>query len=374
MTAGPEPQHPGPVPVETAVPRDPRRPSRWVAWLLALSFAGLGLAAAMAIIPLPYAVMSPGPVTNTLGDVEGQPIIDVPDGEGHPTDGELYFTTVRVLGGPGMPVTFFDVLGAALDPARELYPEEQIFPKDATIEQVQQENAAEMEGSQKTAAAVAERALGREVPVVVEVSDVVPGSAAEGQLRKGDVIVSVDGTPATAPAAVREAVRAHKPGEQVNVVVRRDGADTPLTLVTGDREGVASIGVLMLGRYQLPLDVTIHAGAVGGPSAGMMFALGIYDVLTPGDLTGGKAIAGTGTISDDGAVGPIGGIRQKLVGAREGGASVFLAPADNCADVVGHVPDGLQVVRVATFPEALDAVQKIAKGETASLPSCAAKP
>ena len=156
------------------------------------------------------------------------------------------------------------------------------------------------------------------------------------------------------------------------MVLRRDGAEVQVAPVAGDREGVATIGVLMVGRYELPTEVTIHAGAVGGPSAGMMFALGIYDLLGPGELTGGKAIAGTGTIADDGAVGPIGGIRQKLVGARSGGASVFLAPADNCSEVVGHVPDGLQVVRVATFAEALTAVEKIASGDAAGLPTCTA--
>lgn len=353
---------------------DPRRPSRWVVGLLVLTFLGLALSAALSFVSLPYAVMSPGPITNTLGEVEGQKIIDVPAGDEHPTDGKLYFTTVRVLGGPDQRVTIFDLLQAGLDPAREVFPEAQLFPKDATREQVQQENAAEMEGSQKTAAAVAERALGRDVPVSVEVSDVLAGSAADGLLRKGDVIVSVDGTPATSPAAVRDAVRKHQPGEQVAIVVRRDGGEIELTPVAKDREGIPTIGVIMLGRYQLPVDVTIHAGAVGGPSAGMMFALGIYDVLTPGDLTGGTAIAGTGTITDDGAVGPIGGIRQKLVGARAGGASVFLAPADNCAEVVGHVPDGLQVVRVATFTEALDAVGKVAAGETSGLPTCSSTP
>jgi PDZ domain-containing protein len=122
--------------------------------------------------------------------------------------------------------------------------------------------------------------------------------------------------------------------------------------------------------YDLPVDVSLRTGNVGGPSAGLMFSLAIYDVLTPGELTGGKEIAGTGTMEDDGTVGPIGGIRQKLVGAQAAGADFFLAPADNCSDVAGHVPDGLRVVRVATFDEGLAAVRGIASGDGASLPTC----
>ena len=93
-------------------------------------------------------------------------------------------------------------------------------------------------------------------------------------------------------------------------------------------------------KFKFPFDVKISLDKVGGPSAGMMFALGIVDTVTPGDLTGGKHVAGTGTITPDGAVGPIGGIGQKMVGARSGGATMFLAPAANCDDVVGHIPDG----------------------------------
>ena len=137
-----------------------------------------------------------------------------------------------------------------------------------------------------------------------------------------------------------------------------------------DTRGVATIGVVMSGRYQLPIPVTIHAGAVGGPSAGLMFSLGIYDVLTDGNLTGGASIAGTGTIADYGAVGPIGGIRQKVVGAREAGAAWFLTPADNCADLKGHVPAGLHLVKVATFSDAKQAVESIAAGSTDTLSSC----
>ncbi len=119
--------------------------------------------------------------------------------------------------------------------------------------------------------------------------------------------------------------------------------------------------------------MTIQLDNVGGPSAGMMFALGIVDQLTPGELNGGENVAGTGTIDAEGTVGPIGGIRQKLYGARDAGAEYFLAPAANCDEVVGHVPDGLQVIRTGTLEESLDALSVIAEGgDVASLPTCTA--
>ena len=123
-----------------------------------------------------------------------------------------------------------------------------------------------------------------------------------------------------------------------------------------------------------PFQVQISLDKVGGPSAGMMFSLGIIDTVTPGDLTGGKHIAGTGTISPDGTVGPIGGIGQKMRGARSSGATLFLAPASNCDEVAGHIPAGLQVVRVENLGEARHAVEVAASGQdTSALPACTGK-
>jgi PDZ domain-containing protein len=132
------------------------------------------------------------------------------------------------------------------------------------------------------------------------------------------------------------------------------------------------LGVLLDPQVELPVDVDFDIENIGGPSAGTMFALGIVDTLTPGEMTGGKSIAGTGTMDLAGNVGPIGGIRQKLVGASQAGAKWFLAPAGNCDEVVGHVPAGLDVVQVGTLGEARDAVEAIAAGDGGSLPTCAA--
>ena len=145
-----------------------------------------------------------------------------------------------------------------------------------------------------------------------------------------------------------------------------------ITTAESDDSGAkrAIVGISAGTDHTFPFDIDIKLADVGGPSAGLMFALGLYDKLTPGSLTGGKFVAGTGTIDDDGNVGPIGGIRQKLAGARADGATWFLAPADNCDEVVDHVPDGLDVVKVSTFDQARSAVEAIADGRTGSLPHC----
>ena len=357
--------------METGRPGRHSGPRARRAWGLAIgTFFALVAAAALVLVPLPYAIMSPGPVTDTLGSIDGQKIIDVGPATSYPTTGKLFFTTVSLRGGPGSPVNVYDLIGARLSGNAEILDEAEVFPQGVTQEQVQEDNAADMADSQQVATAVALRALGEPVSTEVYVSRVVDDGAAANVLNSGDLLVSVDGQPATDADAVRAAIVARPVGTTLPLVVRRDGAELTVSVTSRDVDGRPVIGVIMGTRYDLPVDVSIHAGAVGGPSAGTMFALGIYDVLSPGELTGGQSIAGTGTIADSGAVGPIGGIREKLVGAHNGGAHWFLAPADNCAEVVGHVPDGLRVVRVATFNDALAAVEAIGKDDAAALPSC----
>jgi Lon-like protease len=227
-----------------------------------------------------------------------------------------------------------------------------------------------MAGSQSVATATALRAIGTAVPEMVVIAGVPDDSPSKGAFEADDVLVSIDGEPASSSDAVRAAVQRHQPGDSFPVVVRRDGKEQTVTAKTGEVDGRTVMGVGLRLDYDLPVDVTLRTGNVGGPSAGLMFSLAIYDALTPGELTGGKNIAGTGTMDDAGTVGPIGGIRQKLVGARRAGADYFLAPADNCDDVVGNVPDGLTVVKVATFDEGRAAVRDIGTGKAASLPTC----
>ena len=343
---------------------------RAAGWLVVV-FAGIVTAALIGLVHVPYAILRPGPVTNTLGNGPGgKPLITVQGKATYPTTGVLDFTTVEVYGGPRNPANGWDWIMGHLDSTSKVVPEETLFPKGVTSKQVDQENAAEMAGSQQEAIVVALRALGQKVPEVVTITDLIKDSPAKGVLQAGDVVVSVDGKAAVSSAALRAAIRAHKHGESAVFRVRRSGTEKVLNVVTTESEGHAAAGVFLRTSFDFPTKVSIDAGDVGGPSAGMMFSLAIYDKLTPGALTGGAKIAGTGTINAAGAVGPIGGIQQKLVGAQRGGAKWFLAPADNCDEVVGHIPDGLQVVKVATFTQARDAVEAIGTKRPASLPHC----
>ena len=347
-----------------------RRPGRLAGGLLTAVFVLVILAAGLTFVPLPYVTLAPGPATNVLGTVDGTPVLTIEGAPTYPTEGSLDFTTVAFDGGPGRKVTVYEVLGGWLSPDVDVVREQLYFPPDVTAEQVETENTAMMNESQVTAAAVALRALGEDVPTTVAVARVVPDGPSDGRLEPGDEIVAVDGTEVATGDEVRAVVQATEPGTMLPITVRRDGEERTVEVTTGDNEGSTIIGVLLGQGYELPITVTLNTGRVGGPSAGLMFSLAIYDSLTPGALTGGESIAGTGEIEDDGSVGPISGIAQKMVGAREAGATWFLAPAQECEATVGRVPDGMTVLRVATFDEGLAAVEGIAAGDTDGLPRC----
>ncbi|AKT51406.1 YlbL family protein [Arsenicicoccus sp. oral taxon 190] len=346
--------------------RAPR--SRLLLGLLALVCLALLV---LAFLPLPYVIMGPGPATNTLGTTaDGKPLISVPKDKDHPASGVLSFTTVSVRGGPGGTVTAYDLLGAWAAGHRAIVPEEQVFPRGMTGEDVKRENAAEMSLSQEDAIVVAQRALGMTVPETVTVGAVPQGSPAAGKLQVGDRLLRIGDRPVTGSVMLRSAIQSYAEGQSVPLAVGRAGAEQQVSVPVRVVDGRKLVGVGLKVAYALPVKVTIDAGDVGGPSAGLMFSLGVYDRLTPGELTGGQRIAGTGTMAPDGTVGPIGGIQQKLVGARSAGAQWFLAPAGNCSEVTGHVPDGLRVVRVQSFQQALKDVEQIAAGTASALPTC----
>ncbi len=349
---------------------DPYRLGRRSSASLVALFLLIALGALSTIVGLPYVVMKPGPISNTLGQLSGKDLITVSGAKTYPTQGALDFTTVRVAGGPGYRVTIWDVLRGKLDPTEEVVDEQLYFPKGVTDKQVEEESTAEMVDSQQEAIAVAIKATGQKVTTHTLIAQVAKDAPSAALLKAGDEVLAVDGTSVDGPDTIRKVISTHKAGDTVTLKLLRDGRTIEVPVKTRASDGRVTVGVFLGVKFQFPFDVKIDAGNVGGPSAGTMFALGVYDRLTPGALTGGKKIAGTGTIDATGTVGPIGGIRQKLVGARDGGAKFFLAPADNCNEVVGHVPDGLTVVRIGTFDEARKSVEAIAAGKAASLPTC----
>jgi PDZ domain-containing protein len=323
-------------------------------------------------VPVPYVVESPGPAYNTLGQTGGKDVISVSGHDSYPASGSLDLTTVYVNGGPNSDVSLLDLARSWFDPSRGILPQRVVYPPGTTRQQVSDENAAQMQDSEQTSVAAALGNLGIAYEQQLNVASLADGSPSAGKLEVGDRIVSVAGQKVTSLAVVQQALAAGK-GAPVEVVVARNGTDVTTTVTPAQNQGKWVLGVGIRYTYQFPFDVQIELDRVGGPSAGMMFSLGIIDKLTPGDLTGGKHVAGTGTITPDGAVGAIGGIDQKLAGARAAGATLFLAPAANCDEVVGHVPSGLAVVKVSTLTEARAAVEGYAQGkDPAAMPQCAA--
>ena len=362
------------LPEATQTPDDRRTSlSRRSTTLIVTFGLAILLVSLAALLPVPYVALSPGPTADTLGSEDGTQLIVIEGRETYPTSGQLLLTTVRVSGGPeSRGMSLLNAVRGFVDPEVAVVPIDRVYPPGETVEQVEQRTAEEMELSQQDATAAALRELDVPVATEVAVGSIVEDAPAQGELEAGDVIVSVDGTPAVSPDAVRDAVRSKQPGDTVTFVVRREGTELEVPVVTGtspDEAGVAAVGIAPVVAYSFPFTVEIQIEDVGGPSAGLMFALGIYDKLTPDALTGGELIAGTGEIDADGEIGPIGGIQQKLVAARDEGATVFLTPADNCAEAVGAVPDGLRLVRVETLDDAVQALEGI-RFDEADVPTC----
>jgi PDZ domain-containing protein len=325
------------------------------------------------LLPVPYAVNSPGPTLDTLGEHDGEPLITISGADTYDSTGQLRLTTVSSTGGPGYPSSLLGVLAGWVNPSSRVLPVEAVYPQDATQEQLDQQTQAQMVSSQENATVAALEELGYTVPVTLTVHDTVEGTGAEGVVHTDDVLISYDGTALTSYGQLIDLLDATDPGSTVTLGVTRDGQEVDLHVVTGERaDGGSQLGVYIDPTFDLPVDVTIKIDQIGGSSAGTMFALGIIDKMTPEDEADGQVIAGTGTMDLNGAVGPIGGIRQKMAGALRDGADWFLAPASNCDEVVGHVPDGLTVVKIATLHEAREAVAAIGAGEAGDLPTCTA--
>ncbi len=295
-------------------------------------------------------ILGPGPTLDTLGKGPVAPLIQI---TGHPTfaaGGHLNLVTVSFQGGPSDSLNVFAALRAWLTPHEAVVPEEELFGPGQTQQQVVQQDTQQMASSQETATAAALCVLGIKFQVVDTITAVAKGFPAHGVLQRGDVITAVDGKPVTCKANAATLIRARAPGAPVTLTIARTVGGSRVTkqfhLKTAAIGGRAVVGISLSENYVFPFNVKIRVGDIGGPSAGMMFALGIVDKLTPGNLTGGRFVAGTGEISANGAVSAIGGIQQKMAGARQAGATIFLTPAANCADTAGAVPAGMRLVKV----------------------------
>lgn len=331
------------------------------------------LAAVVALAPVPFVSWAPGRTVDLAGDnTEGQPMITLGGLPTTPLHGELRMTTVSVtridsqLSLPEAAVSYWM-------PKRDVLPREVVYPPAKSVEQVRAEDVAMMGSSQREALVAALRAAGQPVLELPMVVSVVVSGPSNGKLQPGDLILEVDDVAVQSVDDVRSRIRKHQVGEPVVFTVERNGAphDVTLTTAPGPKDkAVPYLGIsLDLGHKHA---ATVSYGidpAIVGPSAGLVFSLAIYDMVSETDLLAGHNVAGTGTISADGTVGPIGGIQEKVAGAERAGAEVFLVPAGNCGDVDGLRTD-LRLVKVATLREAISALQKINQNDAEGVSRC----
>jgi PDZ domain-containing protein len=337
--------------------------SRQAATLI-IAAAGICIALAVAsFVQVPYVALTPGPTLNTLGKANGHLLVTVDGHRTYPTTGHLNMVTVSFIGGPGTNFNIFAALQAWLSPNEAVVPEREIFPVGQSQRQVLKQDTEQMVNSQQTATAAALCQLGIRFKTVDAVTGTIRGLPAAAALRHGDVIAAVNGTPVTCRTSAAALIRSRAPGTPVKLKIIRNGKPRAIRLTTARYQGASVIGVSVVESFVFPFTVKIDIGNIGGPSAGLMFALAIIDKLSPANLTGGRFIAGTGAIEAKGAVDPIGGIQQKMVGARNAGATVFLTPAANCPETAGAIPAGLRLIKVSTLSGAIAALQALRNGQ-----------
>ncbi|OIV37201.1 PDZ/DHR/GLGF domain-containing protein [Mangrovactinospora gilvigrisea] len=350
---------------------------RRTATLLASVIVLVVLLGVTALIPVPYAEMGPGPTVNTLGKDGKTEVLQISGHRTYPTSGNLNMTTVQVTG-QDYRMDLFEAVRGWLQTDADVVPKKVLYPSNLSTKEINQQNAEEFQDSQESAKTAALKELGIPVGTQIIVKSVVNGEPADGKLNAGDAIVAVDGHKVTETSQVAAYITKHKPGGAVRFTIRPDGAekkDAPEKTVSvktakAPDGGRAIVGITPGESHTYPFDINIKLADVGGPSAGLMFSLGLIDKLQPTNLTGGKFIAGTGTIDDNGTVGEIGGITMKIIAARRAGAQYFLTPAGNCAAAADAKPDGLTLVKVGTLDNAMTALKAIRSGDAGALTQC----
>ncbi|MGI0541359.1 PDZ domain-containing protein [Corynebacterium aquatimens] len=318
-------------------------------------------------LTVPYASEGPGPTFNTLGEVEGTPVIQIEGTDEDPTSGSLDMTTVSVRTG----MTFGQFMYIWLTTGDSIVPIEQIMPPNVSEEEMKEMNKQAFLASESAATVAAMRYLGK--PTRVVVFEVVDKSAADGVVKPGDTITSVGGEKVSEPTEVQKLIQKRAPGDTVTIGIERSKEDDKegalerreVEVTLGKNEKDASkafLGISMTSEPVGDIRVNYNLNDIGGPSAGMMFSLAVIDKLSPGELNGGKNVAGTGTIAENGDVGPIGGIEHKIVGAKNAGAELFLAPSDNCAAAAKAKSGDMVIAKVSTIADAVKAMEDYAAG------------
>ena len=352
--------------VENATYKRMRQASFIAALLLALTVL------IVAFLPVPYVKLSPGPMFNTVGSVDGIELIKITGTKTYPTTGQLNLTTVNERGGPYGELTLPEAFTGWISDKDVVLPTSDLFEPGTTKQDAQEENQVDFSSSQSAAISAALTYLKIPVTSQVRVAQVAQGAPANGTLKVGDIITAVNGTKVNKPDQVPPIIKAQKPGATATFEIIRSKTPATVNVVLGANPkdpAQGYLGILGSTEYHGPFPIEFGLQDVGGPSAGTMFALGIIDKLTPENLSNDQIVAGTGTISPTGAVGAIGGIQQKMYAARDNGAQLFLAPKANCSSVRSSTPEGLNVAAVDTLSDAVDVLRKWRAGST-DLPRC----
>jgi PDZ domain-containing protein len=339
------------------------------AGLLALSLLAVLWGIAF-VVPLPYVVYQPGPTVDILAESDGEETVQVTGHQAYYDDGGLRMTTVFVST-PEQAVRLPELLRAYFDPDDAVWPRSAVYAPDETDESNDRESAGAMASSQDTAIAAALTELGEEIDPIVDIVDITPDMPAEGRLEVRDVLIRVGDTDITEVQDVLDAIERAPRGEPVPFVVRRGKSKVTVEVTPRMVDGNYRVGFTPGVGFDFPyrVDVSIP-DSIGGPSAGLMMSLAIYDTLTPGSLTDGADIAGTGTITPSGKVGPIGGIQQKIAAARDAGAELFLVPADNCDGIGGVDTGSMRLAKASTMHRAVETLADWVADPDAPLPSC----
>ena len=297
----------------------------WTALVSALAF--ICLAVLLVVVPVPFVSWTPGGTRDTLGTVDNEPMIRVQGIDTYPTTGQLDMTVVAITPADAR-LSLPQALLAYWLPHRDALPRDAVYAPGKTAEQVENEDADMMETAQDDAVVAALRADGRPVTEMPAIFSVTLGGPAHKLLLPGDLVVSVDGIPTPDDEAVRERIRSHRVGQRVRFVVIRDKVQTDVTVTTVEsnvQSDVPVVGITLATGYRYDPEISFDLGQqIGGPSAGLVFALAIYDKITNGPLLAGRHFAGTGTITPDGDVGAIGGIQEKISAAQKDGGTSFL--------------------------------------------------
>lgn len=316
----------------------------WPLYLIGSLFAAGVLSIVAWNVELPYLAYSAGPVSDAADSIVADEVAV------YQPNGELLMLTVV-----SQEVNIFEALIAGFDTTIDLIPKEAVRRDDETPLEYRNRVLQQMDDSNFRSIAVAMRYLGYEmIPTEVVINDIVEGVPAESVLERGDTVRQVNGEPIITTADFAPALEGFDVDDVVVITVERDGSTVDLDVRLAPRDdGTPMIGILLGELTEPPFPIEIRAGDVGGPSAGLMHAIAIIDALSEQEITGGRIIAGTGSIQFDGTVGNVGGVRQKVVAAEAAGAEVILVPEGNYETALTAERSSIEIVPVATLEDAI---------------------